>query len=384
MAPDAPTGELPTAAAGAGPSPSHAPGAWPGLTDPGPAGHPAPQRQPQRRAMEQTPPKKKRYSRHRKPPYTYLAMIALVIQASPGRKLKLSQIIQEIGALFPFFTAGYQGWKDSIRHNLSSNRCFSKLLKDPAKPKAKGNFWTVDVSQIPPDALKLQNTAISRQEAASFASDLAPFILHGQPYRGGPQQLQPAASVDTSAPEPSPFLLPSPPALRAPGSPSCPSRGPGIPRTRSSSASTLPLDEKSPGSPQAPALAKRPRLLHAFPSNSSDSEGSMCRTPPVSPGPQLPHSYAMGLPPLIPTCFSFPPIPGLPYLSCCPAAYVSPAYWDLLPQPSPAPPPPLLGVPMDLDGPFPALPPSKASHTPHQAPLPWHSQQLVLPQYGGF
>ncbi|XP_050795760.1 forkhead activin signal transducer 3-like [Gopherus flavomarginatus] len=435
MAPDAPTGELPTAAAGAGPSPSHAPGAWPGRTDPRPAGHPAPQ--PQRRAMEQTPPKKKRYSRHRKPPYTYLAMIALVIQASPGRKLKLSQIIQEIGALFPFFTAGYQGWKDSIRHNLSSNRCFSKLLKDPAKPKAKGNFWTVDVSQIPPDALKLQNTAISRQEAASFASDLAPFILHGQPYRGGPQQLQPAASVDTRAPvptpgadpetqapqarprldtsfsiqsllqnlhkvdlneqpggqglprpvrsqEPSPFLLPSPPALRAPGSPSCPSRGPGIPRTRSSSASTLPLDEKSPGSPQAPALAKRPRLLHAFPSNSSDSEGSVCRTPPVSPGPQLPHSYTMGLPPLIPTCFAFPPIPGLPYLSCCPTAYVSPAYWDLLPQPSPAPPPPLLGVPMDLDGPFPALPPSKASHTPHQAPLPWHAQQLVPPQYGGF
>ncbi|XP_030405343.1 forkhead activin signal transducer 3-like [Gopherus evgoodei] len=145
--------------------------------------------------------KKKRYSRHRKPPYTYLAMIALVIQASPGRKLKLSQIIQEIGALFPFFTAGYQGWKDSIRHNLSSNRCFSKLLKDPAKPKAKGNFWTVDVSQIPPDALKLQNTAISRQEAASFASDLAPFILHGWPYgcQGPQHQPQGTRAPSTNA-----------------------------------------------------------------------------------------------------------------------------------------------------------------------------------------
>ncbi|XP_065438510.1 forkhead box protein H1-like [Chrysemys picta bellii] len=397
-------------------------------------GHPAPQPRAMQRPpgppAEQTPPKKKKYSRHRKPPYTYLAMIALVIQASPGRKLKLSQIIQEIGALFPFFTEGYQGWKDSIRHNLSSNRCFSKLLKDPAKPKAKGNFWTVDVSRIPPDALKLQNTAISRQEAASFASDLAPFILHGQHYRGGSQQLQPAASVGARAPtpgadpetqaphprprldtsfsiqsllqnlhevdlneqpggqglprpgrsphpesqEPSPFPLPSPPALR----------GPGIPRTRSSSASTLPLDEKSPGSPQAPALPKRPRLLHTFPSSSSDSESSACRTPPLSPGHQLPPSYAVGLPPLIPTCFAFPPIPGLPYLSYCPTAYVSPAYWDLVPHPSPAALPPLLGVPMDLDGPFPALPPSKASHAPHSAPPPWHAQQLVLPQYGGF
>uniref|UniRef100_A0A8C3RUK7 Forkhead box H1 n=1 Tax=Chelydra serpentina TaxID=8475 RepID=A0A8C3RUK7_CHESE len=380
-----------------------------------------PGEEPQDAARKGKKKKKKKYNRHPKPPYTYLAMIALVIQASPGRKLKLSQIIQEIGALFPFFTEGYQGWKDSIRHNLSSNRCFSKLLKDPAKPKAKGNFWTVDVSRIPPDALKLQNTAISRQEAASFASDLAPFILHGQHYQGGPQQVQPAASVgaagadpETRAPQarprldtsfsiqsllqnlhevdlsegpprpgrsphpesqaPSPFPLPSPPALR----------GPGIPRTRSSSASTLPLDEKSPGSPQPPAPAKRPRLLHAFPSSNSDSEGSACRTPPVSPRHRLPPSYAVGLPPLVPACFAFPPIPGLPYLSYCPAAYVGPAYWDLAPQPSPAPLPRWLGVPMDLDSAFPALPHSKASRAPHPVPAPWHAQQLVLPQYGGF
>lgn len=35
---------------------------------------------------------KKKYNRHPKPPYTYLAMIALVIQKSPERKLKLSQV----------------------------------------------------------------------------------------------------------------------------------------------------------------------------------------------------------------------------------------------------------------------------------------------------
>ncbi|KAM6226114.1 LOW QUALITY PROTEIN: forkhead box protein H1, partial [Porphyrio hochstetteri] len=54
---------------------------------------------------------------------------------------------------------GYQGWKDSVRHNLSSNPCFAKVLKDPSKPKAKGNYWTVDVTLIPPQALRLQNTA---------------------------------------------------------------------------------------------------------------------------------------------------------------------------------------------------------------------------------
>ncbi|GAB0181189.1 forkhead box protein H1 [Grus japonensis] len=87
---------------------------------------------------------RQRYRRHPKPPYSYLALIALVIRAAPGRRLKLAQIIQAISSLFPFFGGGYQGWKDSVRHNLSSNPCFAKVLKDPAKPKAKGNYWTVD------------------------------------------------------------------------------------------------------------------------------------------------------------------------------------------------------------------------------------------------
>ncbi|XP_048338644.1 forkhead box protein H1 [Sphaerodactylus townsendi] len=148
---------------------------------PGQPPAPAPQESPavgQRRQAK----RKKKYRRHAKPPYTYLAMIALVIRAAPAKRLKLSQIIKEISALFPFFKEGYQGWKDSIRHNLSSNDCFSMLLKDPAKPNAKGNFWTVDVDRLPPEALKLQNTPISRQDEVTFTHDLTPYILHGLPF----------------------------------------------------------------------------------------------------------------------------------------------------------------------------------------------------------
>ncbi|XP_078541639.1 forkhead box protein H1-like [Lissotriton helveticus] len=129
--------------------------------------------------------RKKNYQRHSKPPYTYLAMIALVIQNSPEKKLKLSQIVKDIATLFPFFKGDYQGWKDSIRHNLSFNDCFQKVLKDPGKPQSKGNFWTVDVSRIPLELLKLQNTATSRKDAAVFARDLAPYILNGWKYGCG-------------------------------------------------------------------------------------------------------------------------------------------------------------------------------------------------------
>ncbi|XP_040210624.1 forkhead activin signal transducer 3-like [Rana temporaria] len=92
-----------------------------------------------------------------------------------------SEILHDISTLFPFFKGDYQGWKDSVRHNLSSNDCFRKVLKDPLKPQAKGNYWTVDVSRIPAEAMKLQNTAVTRQEA--YPHDLASYILHGQPYR---------------------------------------------------------------------------------------------------------------------------------------------------------------------------------------------------------
>ncbi|KAL6081273.1 hypothetical protein STEG23_037554 [Scotinomys teguina] len=96
-------------------------------------------RRPSHLEPESTPKRrKKRYLRHDKPPYTYLAMIALVIQASPFRRLKLAQIIRQVQAVFPFFRDDYEGWKDSIRHNLSSNPCFRKCPSSTSSA-----YWSV-------------------------------------------------------------------------------------------------------------------------------------------------------------------------------------------------------------------------------------------------
>ncbi|XP_068094553.1 forkhead box protein H1 [Hyperolius riggenbachi] len=136
--------------------------------------------------------KKKNYQRYAKPPYTYLAMIALVIQNSPDKKLKLSEIMNLIPKLFPVFRGNYVGWKDSVRHNLSSNDCFQKVLKDPKNPKGKGNFWTVDVSRISPDALKLQNTVMARDGLKFYVEDLSPYILQDSKQRGETDVCQPS------------------------------------------------------------------------------------------------------------------------------------------------------------------------------------------------
>nr|CAB3263361.1 uncharacterized protein LOC778613 [Phallusia mammillata] len=104
----------------------------------------------------------KRYKRYAKPPYSYVSLITLSILSSPEKKLRLSQILKRISEMFPFFNGSYQGWRDSVRHNLSQNECFVKVLKNPYRPTAKGNYWTVNVTAIPHELLLRQNTLVSR------------------------------------------------------------------------------------------------------------------------------------------------------------------------------------------------------------------------------
>lgn len=81
--------------------------------------------------------------RQEKPPYSYIALIVMAIQASPNKRCTLSEIYQFLQQRFPFFRGAYQGWKNSVRHNLSLNECFIKLPKGLGRP-GKGHYWTVD------------------------------------------------------------------------------------------------------------------------------------------------------------------------------------------------------------------------------------------------
>ncbi|XP_053699588.1 forkhead box protein F2-like [Synchiropus splendidus] len=81
--------------------------------------------------------------RPEKPPYSYIALIVMAIQSAPSKRLTLSEIYQFLQARFPFFRGSYQGWKNSVRHNLSLNECFIKLPKGLGRP-GKGHYWTID------------------------------------------------------------------------------------------------------------------------------------------------------------------------------------------------------------------------------------------------
>ena len=164
----------------------------------------------------------------RKPPYSYASLIRLAILNSPGQKATLSDIYRWIQDKFIYYKNQVNlGWKNSIRHNLSLNKCFMKVARSRHDP-GKGCYWAINhlYSQdktpfekrkksflLPSEIFKQDMTELQRTFLQTLQARQLQMILAEQGAAlPGPQSLYPGPLSDVNHPggsSPGPSLLPT-------------------------------------------------------------------------------------------------------------------------------------------------------------------------------
>uniref|UniRef100_A0A3P8V9P7 Forkhead box N1 n=1 Tax=Cynoglossus semilaevis TaxID=244447 RepID=A0A3P8V9P7_CYNSE len=83
-----------------------------------------------------------------KPIYSYSILIFMALQSSKTGSLPVSEIYSFMTEHFPYFKTAPDGWKNSVRHNLSLNKCFEKVENKNGNSSRKGCLWALNPAKV--------------------------------------------------------------------------------------------------------------------------------------------------------------------------------------------------------------------------------------------
>lgn len=117
-----------------------------------------------------------RNNQYVKPPYSYATMIWMAMKDSKRQKITLSSIYKWITENFKYYQVADPSWQNSIRHNLSLNKCFQKVPRRKDEP-GKGGFWRID----PAHADLLENGIFKKRRNTAPIMDFLPKRIKIEP-----------------------------------------------------------------------------------------------------------------------------------------------------------------------------------------------------------